>query len=178
MIRITLLSLFVLLTACTTVSVSETPLDRGQLIGSKLKLTRTLTIPGGSAGVTLQFGEPVKPNDINRYYPHCRLEVTDVHDTNQTVQPDEFQVHRMYQLEQTASHAGLLRVQRLYSANSVSFIVFRTILELTSPNQTQVRSLICQHWADPASGRHLSLNEIHKALGTVMILTMPGRASL
>lgn len=175
MIRVALLSLLTLLTACASTAVTETPMDRNQLSGSKFRLTQSLTIPGGSAGVTLQFGEPVKPNDINRYYPHCRLEVNDVRATPQTVMPDEFDVRRMVQIEQTVERAGLQRVSRLYSASSVSFVVFRTILDLNSARQPQVRTLTCQHWDSPASGQHLSLNQIQQALGKVIVLAGSAR---
>lgn len=176
--RFALIVPLALLTACATSAAIETPMDRNQLAGSKLKLTQTLTIPGGSAGVTLQDGQPMNPKDINRYYPHCRLEVNDVRETPQTVQPDEFHVRRMFQLDDTAEGPGLLRVRRLHIGSGVSFILYRTVLELKSTQQPQVRTLTCQHWGDPAVGRHLSLNQVRLALGKVMILTTAGRDSL
>jgi len=171
---ITFLPLCLLLTACQTTG----PLDENSPFhllpsGSRLALKQELTIPAHSAGVLLQGGRVVRDQDINQYHPHCRLEVHDVRETTQTVTADEFVVRRARQETQTVARTGLMKAARRYAGNDPSFFVFRTVLDLRSERQPQVRWLTCQQWGDPALGRHLSIHEIRQTLGEIFVLSLP-----
>ena len=174
---IALLPLCLLLTACQTTG----PLDESSPFhilppGSRLVLKQELAIPARSAGVMLQGGRVVSNKDVIPYHPHCRLEVNDVRETTQAVTTDEFVVRRARQEAYTVARPGLMKVDVSGDAGSISHFVFRTILDLESPRQPQVRWLTCQQWADPALGRHVSIREIRTTLGDIIALQLPPTA--
>lgn len=143
---------------------------------SRLALRQELTIPVGTAHVTVQGGRVVSGNEINRYHPYCRLEVQKVSDRPQPVAPDEFVIRRAYQETQSAGRDGLWQVggrARLSSDGGPAFLVYRTILVLSSERQPQVRWMVCEQWGDPATGRNVTLQEIHTALGGIFALLPP-----
>ena len=177
---IALLPLCLLLSACQTTG----PLDENSPFhvlpsGSRLVLKQDLTIPARSAHVTLQGGRVMSDNDVNQYHPNCRLEVQDVRDTTQTVTADEFVVRRVRQEAQTAERTGLLKTSShglRISNESPSFYIFRTILDLRSERQPQVRWMSCQQWSHPALGQHVTIREIRQTLGEIFILSLPPAA--
>lgn len=177
--RITaLLPLCLLLAACQTTG----PLDENSPFhvlpsGSRLVLKQELTIPAHSAGVLLQGGRVVSSKDVNQYHPHCRLEVHDVRETTQTVTPDEFVVRRVRQDSPMVARSGLMKAARRYAGTGPSFFVFRTIMDLRSERQPQVRWLTCQQWSNPAFGQHVSIRELRAALGGIFALQLPASAS-
>lgn len=168
-----LLPLCLLLAACQTAG----PLDENSPFlvlpaGSRLVLKQELTIPAHSAGVLLQGGQVVSGNDVKQYHPHCRLEVNDVRDTTQTVRADEFVVRRARQESQMVARPGLMKAG-FRKSGTISYYVFRTILDLRSERQPQVRWLTCQQWAEPALGQHVTIREMRTALGEIMALRLP-----
>lgn len=176
---IALLPLCLLLSACQ----STGPLDENSPFhvlpsGSRLVLKQELTIPAHSAGIRLQGGRVVSDKDINLYHPHCRLEVHDVRETTQTVTADEFVVRRARQESHTVALPGLKKAGlRRSGTSSPSYFVFRTILDLRSERQPQVRWLTCQQWADPAFGQHVTIREMRATLGGIITLQLPPTAS-
>jgi hypothetical protein len=171
---IALLPLYLLLSACqTTGPVDENSPFHVLPSSSRLVLKQVLTIPAHSASVLLQGGRVVSDTDLNQYHPHCRLEVHDVRETAQTVTADEFVVRRARQEAQTVAQTGLMKAARRYAGDGPSFFVFRTVLDLHSERQPQVRWLTCQQWGDPALGRHLSTHEIRQTLGEIFSLSLP-----
>lgn len=173
----TLLPLCLLLNACQTTG----PLDENSPFdvpptGSRLVLKQALTIPAHNAGVSLQGGRVVSDKDVNQYHPHCRLEVHDVRETTQTVTADEFVVRRARQDSQTAARPGLLKAGFRIS-NGARFYVFRTILDLRSERQPQVRWLTCQQWSEQALGQHVTIREMRATLGEIITLRLPPSAA-
>ena len=177
---IMLLPLCLLLTACQTTG----PLDENSPFhilpsGSRLALKQELTIPAHSAGVLLQGGRVVRDKDINQYHPHCRLEVHDVRETAQTVTADEFVVRRAHQEDRMVAGPGRMEAgsRGLQKTSATpSFHVFRTILELESLRQPQVRWLTCQQWSEPAIGQHVTIRETRQTLGEIILLQLPAAA--
>lgn len=168
-----LLPLCLLLTACQTTG----PFDENSSFhllpaGSRLLLKQDLTIPAHSAGVLLQGGHVTSSNAVNRYHPHCRLEVLDVRETTQTVAADEFVVQRARQETPMVTHPDT-RQAGLRKVSTIGYFDFRTILDLRSPRQPRVRWLTCNQWGDPGLGQHLSVREIRQALGDIFTLSLP-----
>ena len=175
---IALLPLCLLLGACQATG----PLDENSPFdvlpsGSRLVLKQELTIPAHTAGVLLQGGRVVSGQDVNQYHPHCRLEVHDVRETAQTVATDEFVVRRARQESQTVARSGLMKAE-FRKPGGISFYVFRTILDLRSERQPQVRWLTCQQWADPALGQHVTIREMRAALGEIITIQIPSSAAV
>jgi hypothetical protein len=175
---IALLPLCLLLGACQTTG----PLDENSPFhvlpsGSRLILKQELTIPAHNAGVSLQGGRVVNGKGLNQYHPHCRLEVHDVRETTQIVTVDEFVVHRSRQETQTVARAGMRKVAGRSVGSGPAFIVFRTVLDLRSERQPQVRWLTCQQWSDPALGQHVTIREMRATLGEIITLQLPSSAA-
>jgi len=172
---VALLPLCLLLTACQTTG----PLDENSpshLLpsGSRLVLKQELTIPAHSVSILLQGGHEVSNRDLERYQPHCRLEVQDMREIAQAVTADEFVVRRARQETKTSARTGLMKAAQLYTAgDGPTYFVFRTVLDLHSERQPQVRWLTCQQWGNTATGRHLSIREIRQALGEIFTLYLP-----
>lgn len=148
--------------------------------GSKFTLKQELTIPANSAHVDLQGGQAVSLNKLNQYHPYCRLDVRDVRETPQSLQPDEFLVKRVNRqtTDVVAQRSGLLRVRRVSDDNGgPTFMIYRTVFDLESARQPQVRRLTCEQWDRPALGDHLSLRQIRTALGELFTVTLPGGAT-
>jgi hypothetical protein len=172
-----LVAVFLVLGACQSV---PTTFDENSTLyppppGSRFTLKQELTIPAHSAHVDLQGGLAVSLGKLNQYHPYCRFDVQDVRETPQSVLPDEFLVKRVYRqiTDVVAKRSGLLRVGRVSDEGGPTFMIYRTVFELKSARQPQVRRLTCEHWDRPALGDHLSLRQIRTALGEFFTVTLP-----
>jgi len=173
--QITLSLLCLLITACQTAGPLDEDLPSQILpIGSRLVLKQELTIPAHSAGVQLQGGRVVSSGKgLNQYHPHCRLEVKDVRVTAQTVAADEFVIRRARYETTTVALPSLQKAARFYGGSGPGLVIFRTILDLRSERQPQVRWLTCQQWGDPALDQHVTIREIRQTLGKIFMLQLP-----
>lgn len=173
------LMLLLTLTACqATVVGDETSSSYPPPVGSRFTLKQALTVPADSAHVTLQKGRVVNLRELDLYRPACNLYLKTVRDTGQTVAPDEFVVKRAYRVTTFVAHAGFVRAVGLSGQDGgPTVLLYRTTLDLESQRQPQVRRLVCERWDHPALGNHLSINEIRQALGDIMTLTLPDRAT-
>jgi len=144
------------------------------LANSRLVLNQALEIPAGTAHTTLQGGRVVDGRQYNRYHTYCSIEVRRVSEQPQPISPDDFLIRRAYQETQQGRVDGLMRVARggLGSGGSTHF-VFRTVFDLSSPRQPDVRWMFCEQWGDPALGAHPTLEEIRNALGSYFTLKPP-----
>jgi hypothetical protein len=141
--------------------------------GSRLLLQQAVTIPAEMTGVFIQGGRAVSNREVDQYYPHCRLEVRERRETAQIVEPDEFLIRRVRRDIEVVTNTGTEPLRRVSHGGGPSFFIYRTLLDLKSERQPQVRVLICQHWGDPALDTHLSIRDIRQALGTLMVLQLP-----
>ncbi|BAV34871.1 hypothetical protein SCL_2594 [Sulfuricaulis limicola] len=154
--------------------------------GSALMLTRSLTIPAEQVAVFLQGGEVVASDRINQYYPHCKFELQQRRDTAQTVQPDGFEITKV---TQEIGHSVALDGLRLAGVSvgiginigsrgdGASLQTWSTRMTLRSARQPGVFRLSCGQTALPHEGRHVSINEMRKALGAVFLLKLPSGRS-
>lgn len=157
--------------------VDERSTDFPPPVGTRFTLKQELTIPADSAHVDLQRGQPVSQGKLDLYRPHCRLDVQEVREMPQVIQPDDFLVKRVYRqtTDLVAEHSAFLRVQQVSENDGgPTFMIYRTVFELTSARQPQVRRLTCQQWDRPALGNHLSLSQIRTVLGEFFTITLPG----
>ena len=180
--RSMLVAIFLVLGAC---QLAPTTFDENSTsypppVGSKFTLKQELAIPAHNAHVDLQDGQPVSQSKLNLYHPYCRLDVQDVRETAQSVQPDDFLVKRVYRqaTDVVAQRSGFMRVRRVSDdSGGPTFMIYRTVFELQSARQPQVRRLTCEHWDRPALGDHLSLRQIRTALGEYFTVTLPGETA-
>lgn len=150
--------------------------------GSTVTLNRQLTIPAEQVAVFLQGGEVVASNRVNQYYPHCKFELQHRRDTAQTVQADSFEVTRV---AQEIGHSVALDGVQLAGVSvgiginigsrgdGASLQTWSTRMTLRSARQPEVFRLSCGQTALPHEGRHVSINEMRKALGNIITIQLP-----
>lgn len=157
-------------------------------VGTRVILNREITIPPDQVSVMLQGGQIVRPGEVNTYYPHCKFEVRRRLDVAQTIKPGEFVV--------TAVRRNLLHSvdsgTQLYARASVgigmgisvgggvngdgpSVQTYATRMDLHSDTQPDVFRLTCGQWGYPYDGKHVSVDEMRRALGDVITLHLPPR---
>ena len=148
--------------------------------GLKLQLNREIVIPGETASLHIQDGEP-KPQQLNpveNYRPYCVIRVRNRLATTQTIKPDIFKITRVFlneelvslfpkiaSLTMTAGYPGFYLGSGGYTA-----VVYVTEIYLQSSAQPDVISLDCKQWDDPALGAHLTMQEITLALGELITI--------
>lgn len=147
--------------------------------GFKLKLNKAIVIPGETASVHIQDGEPKTAymNPVENYRPYCIFEVTTLLPTPRTINPDIFNVSRVVLDEEIVSLLPKLASlvtsaggHGFYSSGGATAVVYATVMYLESETQPDVFRLSCQHWDDPALGEHLSLQDIALALGELITI--------
>lgn len=141
-------------------------------VGSQFRIKQDLIIPPNSATVYLQNGNPVARNKLDQYYPHCWIESWQRLEKPQTIKPDTFLISAVKIREDVVMSRSkvLLASTTLSGSLGVSgggftAVEFITELTLKSDTQPDFRKLYCNHWEDPADGRHLTVPEINKTLG-------------
>lgn len=186
MARFTMLAVVALLCACQTSyeGNEDSPYYRVP-VGSKLVLRESVTIPPSLAGVFLQGGQ-IKPlSQINQYYPYCKFELWKIRDAPQTVQPDEFTITKVTQEITHSVDAGQIQLADIAIGIGIhagmddgpSVQTYATRLNLRSEKQPEVFRLSCGQWAYPATGQHVSISEMRRALGEIFTLRLAGKGA-
>lgn len=148
--------------------------------GWTVELARPLSIPADAATVRLQYGRIVPRNSVQEHDPFCIVELETVRAEPQTLQPGRFEVWRMTRSVNpiaAAAKPSLIKVGHVDDDGDPSFLYFITEFRLRDPNQPNLRGLRCA-WNQMAPAnrmlmRHLTLAEIHAALGDWMRLVPP-----
>lgn len=137
--------------------------------GSRLTLNRAVEIAADSATLRFQFGRIVTPDAVQTDKPYCILEVERVRPEPQRIAVDSFAITQVQRgAPEFGSAAGLFIGNAHADDDTPSLRFFRTVFLLRSERQPDVRSLSCQHHqyaAGTGMPRHLTLTEIHQALG-------------
>ena len=178
-----LLSLTALVAACQTMSYYGDERSPYFVVprDSRLALTQALTIPAEEVSVYLQDGRLLPFAEVNKYYPHCKFEVYTRGATTRTVAPDKFVVTRSLQEESLSAAAGMRHYARLRMAvtgdqpGGAPLRSFTTRLYLRSAKQPDVYRLSCAQWGYPPFDRHVTIEEIRRALGEVITLQVATR---
>jgi hypothetical protein len=156
--------------------------------GSSVTLNRELTIPAEQVAVFLQGGEVASSGKINQYYPHCKFELRHRRDTARTVQPDRFEITKVTpEIGHSVALDGLqlagvsvgigINIGSRGDGDGASLQTWSTRMTLRSARQPEVFRLSCGQTALPHEGRHVSINEMRKALGAVITLQLPSSRS-
>ena len=152
--------------------------------GWTVQFNRALPINPGSATVRLQYGQIVPRNGVQEQDPFCILEVNTVSNQAQWVQPGRFEILQVMRSvsEITAAgslpiNPGLMKTGMGGGYDTPSFLYYITLFRLRADAQPDVRSLRCA-WNQMAPGnrslmRHLTLDEMHQALGDWITLMPP-----
>lgn len=148
--------------------------------GWTAQLYRPLTIPADAATVRLQYGEVVPANSVQEHDPFCVIELDTVRPHPQTLQAGRFDVLRVTRSVNPVAAAGAPQTVALFFDDSPGFLYYITEFRLHDAAQPALRGMRCA-WNQMAPRnrglmRHLTLDEIHAALGGRMRL-MPTRGA-
>lgn len=176
---ITLIITFVFLAGCQ--SVYEKDEDSAYYlvpVGSKLILHQELTIPAGKAGVYIQDGKVIPKSNYRQYYPHCRFELLTVKQTEQSVKPDEFIIHKVNR-DRSVGQTGAIQLAGFYPTRGMRFRgdmpsdeLFSTILYLRSVRQPNVYLIYCGEWGTWGNVTIMTISHIRKQLDNIFSLEL------
>ena len=144
-------------------------------VGTSVVLHQALTIPADKAAVFIQNGEVKKFRDIDKYYPHCKFEVSTIKQTNQTIQPDTFIIHKSTTDEQVQVNQSMFRHVALNGGDGPPFIEMYRLMYLRSEQQPDVFRLSCGIWAISPNYYQLTLKEMRHTLGNLITLNEVGK---
>lgn len=173
-----IVAMILVLTACQQMPVQdETSVYSRVAVGSSFVLHEILTVPAGHARVFLQGGEVVGKTKLNRYRPHCNVEVRTVSDGSLRIEPDTFLVTRVeVDEEEVVSRPQPLRYAAMHvgdGVDSISVIALFVRHWLTSERQPEVMSLTCHGAFDtPFYATPPSIAEIRQVLGETVTLNL------
>lgn len=149
-------------------------------VESRLVLNRPLHIPPGTVSLWFQKGKQMPPNNLDRYYPHCKFETLQMQDSEKTVEPDTFVIHKVVRWEDYAMQPVQLASSRIsagigghINGGAPGPINTATEMFLRSERQPDVYRLICSQWEDPSEANHVTINQIRLALGDTFSLQLP-----
>lgn len=146
------------------------------------QLNEPLTIPPDAATVRLQYGRIVPRNSVQEHDPFCIVELDTVSVEPQTLQPGRFEVWRVTRSVSSITATTSPLIKAVFVDDDVpTFLYFKTEFRLRDAAQPNLRGMTCA-WNQMAPGnqglmRHLTLAEIHSALGGWMRL-MPRQEAL
>lgn len=178
-----------LLTGCVSYEGNESSPYYRVPVGSQLTLHREIEIPPDQVGVFIQDGKLLPSSaGMRNYYPHCKFEINTRRDVTRTVAPDQFEITRTVQEENThAVGLDTLQFARVsisvgvgigmrvgdITDNGVSITTYATRMYLRSTAQPEARVLSCGQWGYPPDLEHVTIQEIRRALGDIFTLTLP-----
>jgi len=175
----------ILLAGCTPIGVTDVSSSHYRLpAGTTVVVRQSITIPPGTAHVTLQDGQVVAIDRLRRYEPFCELEVNDVLDSEQQVRPGRFAATQIIrQQELGAKHPpALLAASTVTASESDTANATWTLaswdnplrlnqvhFQLQSGAQPNVRELRCAGgWAFTSNIAYPRLAEMNRALGALV----------
>lgn len=141
------------------------PAYRTISVGNSVIVNQTLAIKPNLARVYFQNGEIQSEQQIDRYYPNCSLEIKTLSSSTQSILPDRFTIYRIT-VDEEFSRSGIrLTSLHFFGGDGPSPENWATHFYLRSEKQPDVYRLNCQHWEDPTDARHVTYDEIKKAVG-------------
>lgn len=157
----------------------QAPLDTGYTLRVEQLFE---ALPNGTY-INFQLGQRVMPGNLDRWSTYCQLYVYNPDhgaDYTTSVLPGTFAINEVkigYQSSDSPSqprNRWLSWGVRDYPA----FYLYQVGMRLNSPDQPDVRSLICyKKWAVPRANEYPTLAQIRAALGKQMRLMPPQTAS-
>jgi len=145
-----------------------------------LVLKRPVTVPVGHSRVFIQGGRVVSRRRLDRYRPHCNLEIDGLAGENEVIPAGHFRVTRLQTLrEEVVTRAAVILYAALDIAGMDDDAGQSTLIRgihfwLESTSRSDIRRLTC-HGAedDPQRAELPTRAEIARALGDVAVLVRP-----
>ncbi len=134
-------------------------------VDSMLVVTTPITIPAKTEHVFFQDNKLMPIRDVNRYLPYCEIQVSAARSSTQTIEPDEFVIFKVYQLNKfQLARGNFIYAGMRDDSGGEDFEVVATVMELYSERQPQVRRLLCAAWGLPQSMSFVTVRMIREQL--------------
>ena len=171
-----LVCMTMLMVACSTAPVdAENSPFYNIPVGTSVVLHQALTIPADKAAVFIQNGEVKSFRDIDKYYPHCKFEVSTIKQTKQIIQPDTFIIQKSTTEEHVKVQQSMFRHVAMDGGDGPAFIEMYRHMYLRSEQQPDVLRLSCGIWAISPNYYQLTLKEMRHTLGNLISLNEVGK---
>jgi hypothetical protein len=176
--RLALVAALLLLMACQQAPVRDENSPRSRVsIGSHFILHQVLAVPVGHARVFMQEGQVVAKNKLERYQPHCNIEVHSVSSGGSYIEPDTFVVTAVMEdeVEVVRGTAWQHYASLFYSGDGMDTLMLSRFVRhtLQSASQPEVMRLTCHGgFAEPWQVATPSVREIRQALGELVTLKL------
>ncbi|MCG6976848.1 MAG: hypothetical protein LJE56_10690 [Acidiferrobacterales bacterium] len=182
------MALLATLTSGCNMSLKNTPASIKDLVpvGSRFVLNQPIEIPQDRKSTYIFRGKVVSYNDVDVYYPHCRIILNKVSAKARVITPDSFELTKVNEWEDYTSirptRVASLDVADLSVTGGISvgvgvgdggpsLIKYATILSLRSDKQPEVKEMVCLHWGDRGfQFNALTLEELKSALGNIFTI--------
>jgi hypothetical protein len=129
-------------------------------------LLQDLTIPEGRARALFQDGRQVVA--VDRYRPHCELEISTVSEQPQSLAADRLLVRRRERRVVSDENAAIPAFGWGFGSpwGDYQDNFYETLFWLRAETQPGVRRLLCRDWYRSSDiGRYLTLDEMLRVLG-------------
>jgi len=138
-----------------------------------LILHHSVTVPPEHARAFLQRGQSIAKRQLDEYLVNCNLEVRQVLEQPQEIQPGRFDVLSIQGLYGSVVRAGSLRLASAEDGGSPSMIHLGWHFWLRATGQPDLMRLTCRgELADPPDAQQPTLAEIASALGDIASLEL------
>lgn len=169
------------LSACQSTGVNTGYFSNPVSEGTELELVEPLQVPAGLARVYLQGGEMRRYGEIDQYQPFCFFLMRDPAPLGRDIQPAVFVVRSVNLREQDVRIATPVRLayQGLsWNSDGPGVIAFETHMLLnTTDDQSSPERLVCSGaFAPPAEATPIRLAQMRQALGSRVVVRVPGSA--
>jgi len=138
-----------------------------------LVLKQGVVVPVGQSRVFVQEGEVISRRELDRYRPHCNLEIEALAGEEEVIREGRFEVVRIQRLREEvvnrrANVYASLRMTGLDDDDGQTTIILGLHFWLQSEDQPKVRRLTCHGSEDDPQRAELpTYDEIAAALGGV-----------
>lgn|GEM_PF-6149684 len=159
------------LSACATAPCPDTAQEHFSG-GMTVHLERPLPLPADSTSLRIQSGRIVAANAVQETEPHCIFEVEDLHAEARVLAPARITVTGVQR--GVSTFPGIHLSPAGFGRHGAANLYFYTEFRLRADPPLRARTLFCQiNQAHAGIPRHLGLDEIRLALGTLLRLELP-----
>ncbi len=168
------------LSACQSTGVTTGYFSNPVSEGTELEIIKPLRVPAGQARVYLQADEVLRYSEIDQYKPFCFFLMRDPAPLARDIQPGVYPVRSVILREQDVRieapvqlvHAGLFG-----GSDGPGVIAFETHMLLGVKGQMKPERLVCSGaFASPSEAAPIRLAQMRQALGTWVVVRVPGSA--
>ena len=163
---------------------ARTPITPPINVGSRVQINAEFDALPNATRIQFQGGKRIQQGNLDKWTTYCRLFV---YNRNQqadyvtAVLPGSFEVTRVeVKYNSSDSPPGVYYSGLYWGVREIpAYYVYHVNMQLTSPDQPDVRSLNChKKWSTPRANQYPTLVEIRQALGNLIEIMPLSTASI